>query len=121
MPALMALAACSSGADPTSTPPAEGAISGTLSVGPLCPVEPCSNPINPYPGLQVAIVRNDEVVALLDVNEDGAFSGPVPAGEYQLNVQPCEFLGCRFSLPVPITVIEGQTATVDIDIDTGIR
>ena len=119
--ALVAFAACSSGDGSTPTPEGEGTVSGTLKIGPLCPVEPCANPVNPYIGLQVVVRTDDDEIAVFDVDENGAFSGIVQAGEYLLEIRPCEYLGCASTLPVRVTVIDKQNSTMLLDIDTGIR
>jgi hypothetical protein len=118
---LLAFAACGSGDDSTPTPEGEGTVSGTLVIGPLCPVEPCTNPINPYTGLQIVVRTDTETIATIDVGEDGSFSGVVPAGEYVLDVTPCLHLGCGAVLPGSVTVRDGQDSRVPLNIDTGIR
>lgn len=118
---LLAFAACGSGDDSTPTPEGEGTVSGTLVIGPLCPVEPCTNPTNPYTGLQVVVRTDTETIATIDVDENGSFSGVVHAGEYLLDVAPCQFLGCGAALPVRVTVRDGQDSRIPLNIDTGIR
>lgn len=119
--ALAVFAACSSEDRATPTPEGEGTVSGTIEIGPLCPVEPCTNPLNPYTGLQAVVRTDDDEIAVIDVDGSGAFSGVVPAGEYLVEIRPCDYLGCRGTLPVRITVRDGQTSTMELRIDTGIR
>jgi hypothetical protein len=118
---LLTFAACSGGTTATPTPPGEGTVSGTVVIGPLCPVEPCANPTNPYRGLEVVVRTDDEEIALFAINEDGTFSSPVTAGEYLLEIRPCIHLGCDATLPVRITVFDGRDSSVALNIDTGIR
>lgn len=118
---LLAFAACSSDDGPTPTPEGEGTVSGTLKIGPLCPVEPCANPTNPYIGLEAVVRTDDDEIAVFDVDENGAFSGIVQAGEYLVEIRPCEYLGCASTLPVRVTVIDKQNSTMLLNIDTGIR
>lgn len=120
--AVLAVTACGGyGDDPTPTPAGKGTLSGTVSIGPLCPVEPCQDPVNPYPGLKVVLTRDGEEAAMIDVQEDGTFSGQVPAGEFQLTVEPCQWLGCMNALPVQVRVRDGEVSSVAVVIDTGIR
>jgi hypothetical protein len=115
-------AVCGSGRPPTATTAPQGTLSGQISVGPLCPVEPCDTPVvSPYDGLEVVLSRDGAEAARIAVGADGSFSGEAPAGEYELDVQPCQFLGCNAALPLDVSVGSGQTETVTIDIDTGIR
>jgi hypothetical protein len=119
---LLALATCgTSGSNPSPTAVATGTVTGKVSIGPLCPVEPCTNPNNPYTGLTVVISDAGAVVRSVDVTDDGSYSANVPAGTYDVDLQPCEWLGCRSSLPERVTVKADQLVTLDISIDTGIR
>ncbi len=119
---LLLVSACGSETGSAPTSAAEGTLFGVLSIGPLCPVEPCANPTNPYTDLEVVVTDTDgtEVVRIA-VTDGGTFSRPLPTGDYSLAVEPCIHLGCDFSLPVDVTVVAGEQANVEIDIDTGIR
>ena len=122
---LLTAVACGTdngGEKPTATPAGTGVISGHIDIGPLCPVEPCTpQPTNPYDGMQVVLFTDDEVIAEFDLNEKGMFSGEAPAGEYQLEVRPCEYMGCSATLPIRVTMRADVPVTVELDIDTGIR
>ncbi len=122
-------APCPAEADKAATvlqPP--GKISGKVTVGPLCPIEPCpvSMP-NPYSSRQIVLEPVDDgtgtaVPALhMRINPDGRFEGAAPAGVYRLTITDCQFLGCRHSLPKTVIVEADKVAEIDIDIDTGIR
>jgi hypothetical protein len=116
------LSACGN-SGPTATPinPGTGTVSGTISVGPLCPVEPCTNPSNPFVGLKLVISDAGAVIRAVDVGSDGTYSATVPVGQYYVNLEPCEWLGCRSSMPRSIAIEADKTLTLDIDVDTGIR
>jgi hypothetical protein len=45
----------------------------------------------------------------------------VRPGTYSLTMSNCTFLGCSRVLPMTITVKQGETTTLQIKIDTGIR
>ncbi len=104
--------------------PVTGTISGTVSIGPLCPVEPCPYPRpNPYAGRSVVLTPEAPNFAIIYVplSASGAFSRAVPAGRYEVTLVPCVELGCRNALPKTAVVPANGTAQVTIDIDTGIR
>ncbi len=122
---LIILSACSSNStpEPTPTPEGTGVLSGTVSIGPLCPVEPCSDPLNPYTDIVIVMTRTDESQSgEVPVNEDGTFvARDVPTGEYFIDVKPCEWLGCSTELPWQVRITPNQTTPLAINIDTGIR
>ncbi len=119
---LIAATACGS-SEPTPTPIIEGTLSGTVTIGPLCPVEPCNSTTNPFEGLEMVLADPNDlrVLATAQLREDGTFVGTVPVGEYLLNIEPCEFLGCASEVPLRIRVLPGSPTVILIDIDTGIR
>ena len=45
----------------------------------------------------------------------------VPAGNYELTISNCDFMGCQYVLPKTVRIDAGRTTNLDIDIDTGIR
>jgi hypothetical protein len=55
------------------------------------------------------------------VQTDGTFQATITAGSYTVNMSPCEYLGCQGAFPVSVDILDGETATLNIDIDTGIR
>mgnify|MGYP003395992807 FL=1 len=103
-----------------------GTLMGNVSIGPLCPVEPCKTPIinNPYSSRQLMLTPKAGTtgsVTYVKLNDDGSFKSDVPTGDYELTLTDCTFLGCSRSLPENITIEANTTTTVNIDIDTGIR
>ncbi len=119
---VIAAAACGSGDSATPTPIAQGTLAGVVTIGPLCPVEPCNSTVNPYPGHEI-VVRDLEgqFAAAAELNDDGTFTVSVPAGDYEISMEPCEYLGCRFGVATPVAVRSNDVTNVEIDIDTGIR
>jgi hypothetical protein len=116
---FVALAACGS-----KDKAGVGTISGVVSIGPLCPVEPCDGVPNPYPDLRVIISKDDVVVQTFTPDETGAFTGELSASEatdYLMDLAPCDYASCAGVLPQRVTVHKDQTTSVRIDIDTGIR
>ena len=103
---------------------ANGTLAGNVTIGPLCPVEPCS-------------ISRDQIVAayaarpLMITTPGGVFVGLVTADPdigYSISVRPGTYivdiphLGIGGSdLPKTVTVRPGETVRLDINIDTGIR
>ena len=102
-----------------------GTLTGNVSIGPLCPVEPCS-------------ISHDQIVAayvarpITITTEGGTFVGSViadPDTGYSISLRPGTYvvdtrhqgIGGSRELPKTITIHAGETVRVDISIDTGIR
>ncbi len=100
-----------------------GILEGKVSIGPLCPVEPCSGTIpNPYISRMIVIKQlTGELLFNIPLAEDGSFEMEIAAGTYALDLSDCTFLGCRYSLPKTIKIGDNKTTEINIDIDTGIR
>lgn len=105
-----------------SKPEAQGIISGKVTVGPLCPVEPCPSPQpNPYSSLELVLQPKVGSSIFVKLNANGSFQAEAPAGTYSLDIANCKFLGCKYALPKTVIVEADKTTAVTIDIDTGIR
>jgi hypothetical protein len=103
---------------------AHGTLAGNVTIGPLCPVEPCS-------------ISREQIIAayaarpLIITTTGGAFVGSVTADPdtgYSISLRPGTYVvdiphqGIGGSdLPRTVTVRAGETVRLDIDIDTGIR
>jgi hypothetical protein len=101
-----------------------GTLTGNVSIGPLCPVEPCS-------------LSHDQIVAayaarpITITTAGGAFVQSViadPDTGYSFSLRPGTYVvdtlhqGIGGSdLPKTVTIHPGETVRVDISIDTGIR
>lgn len=101
----------------------EGILSGKVSIGPLCPVEPCHGGMmpNPYAERELVLQSRNGDLTLVLLEADGEFKTSVKAGTYTINLSNCVFMGCTRTLPKTITIEAGKTTQTDIDIDTGIR
>lgn len=105
----------------------KGIFEGTVSVGPICPVEridePCSVPPEAYTSRTVAVFTLDGTT-LVDrkrISADGTFQFILPSGGYIVDLEKAGFGNNSNDVPARITVIPGQTIKIHIDIDTGIR
>ncbi|GEM_PF-1909624 len=99
-----------------------GNIFGKVSIGPLCPVEPC--PVlktDPYSSRKVVLTTKSGVEYLFNLDFEGNFSADLLVGTYEVTITDCDFLGCRYSLPKIVTIEAYKPTRIDIDIDTGIR
>jgi len=100
----------------------KGTISGKVTIGPLCPVEPCQDPDpNIYTSRQLILQPIFGYPDYIRLNSDGSFNATVDVGTYTVILTDCTFLGCERSLPIIITVNPNGLTTIDISIDTGIR
>jgi hypothetical protein len=104
-----------------------GTIMGHVSIGPLCPVEPCPGKTpDVYSSHQIVLTptgggRPIDLPIYIKINSDGTFRAEVPESNYELTITNCTYLGCRYELPKLIRIEANQTLNVDINIDTGIR
>ena len=110
----------------TPTPPlpdkSEGILIGSVTIGPLCPVEPCPDPIpDVYASRELLLLREGRELIRLPLGPEGAFQALIPAGRYMVELTDCDFLGCARALPMSFEIRDGEPATLNIDIDTGIR
>ncbi len=110
-----------------TTPPGnsgEGAVSGTVLLGPTCPVEhippypqcadkPYQTTITVYKGTDTSTIKSVQSGA------DGSFTLALPPGSYTLKAGGASFYPrCA---PAQVSVVTGKTATTTISCDTGIR
>lgn len=104
-----------------------GTLAGYVRVGPLQPVAQAGVP-EPTPPPEVyaerkVVVYNasgDREVARVDIGPDGAYSFALQPGAYTIDIN---HLGIDVAkgLPAIVEIRAGETTTLDIDIDTGIR
>lgn len=119
------LVACAP-ASPT-TPVATGELEVTVVAGPVCPVEtlppdPACAP-RPVPDARVLVSPGDGrevLVAEATTDEDGIARLELPPGDYIVSGGEVDGL---FGLPSPTTatVVAGETTSVTLAYDTGIR
>jgi hypothetical protein len=112
---------------PTDTPlPAPddfGVVYGQVSIGPLCPVEPCDSPASDVYSSRSLVIEpsNGGEQVKVELTPDGWFKWQLKPGTYTLTLTDCTFMGCDAALPVKVDVLLGQVSELRIDIDTGIR
>ena len=123
---LLVTAACSAGEDTTPTPVIDeevrGVLAGSVTIGPLCPIEPCGESSGDiYSSRELVLQQPGGVLLNVSLRPDGTFEGVVPIGTYEIHLDRCEYLGCRGVFPLSVEIRDGETSTLNIDIDTGIR
>jgi len=99
-----------------------GIVSGKVSIGPLCPVEPCLGPVpDVYSSRYIVLQPDAGEPTRVKLSPNGTFEAQVKPGTYNVNITDCTFLGCSRALPTTVTVKANETIYIQIDIDTGIR
>jgi hypothetical protein len=100
-------------------------LTGNVSIGPLCPVEPCMVPPDRLTAAYAArtIIVSDtggSMIATTAPDPYDGYSFILKPGMYVVDIRP---LGIDQSpdLPENVTIHAGETVTLDISVDTGIR
>ncbi len=114
------LAGCSSGAQPP------GILEGQVTIGPLTPVQkpgpPPPVPPEVYQARKIMVYDNSgkKLIQKIDIDNNGRYRVEVLPGTYVVDINR---IGIDHSkdLPKTVEIKSGQTVTLNIDIDTGIR
>jgi hypothetical protein len=122
------------GASSTSTGASlTGTLEASFSVGPTQPVCSANATVGPAPASYSSIEAvvspspSGQAVSLpIAWTSNGCeVSGSVQAslapGSYSLSLSSCTFMGCASALPMSFVIVAGQSTSVDVSIDTGIR
>ena len=105
-----------------------GTLSGKITIGPLCPVErnppdlSCQPTNDTYKAWPIAVwtIYKTAKIAELQPTANGSYAIELPAGNYVVDLENHQRLGTS-GLPTNIVIRQGETTTLNIDIDTGIR
>jgi hypothetical protein len=106
--------------------PGEGAITGKVTIGPICPVErpgvPCPVPTEVYTSREIILYASNGIteIARRHFTSSGTYQFNVVAGTYVIDI-PQQGVGGSGDVPKKITVGAGKTVQFDFSIDTGIR
>ncbi len=109
---------------PTPTKTSNGYVSGHVTIGPFCPVEregePCNGPADAYTSREAIAYASDSVTvkARTHLSATGDYTLTLPAGQYLIQISPAGIGPGEKKLAI---VKASETATVNFDIDTGIR
>ncbi|MDO8583751.1 MAG: hypothetical protein Q7R83_01070 [bacterium] len=103
-----------------------GTFVGTMTIGPICPVERVDQPCLPTPEMFAAHkvfiynVDRSKLITTLIPDAKGNFTTVLPEGAYTVDVVH-QAVGFVRGAPSTVTIISGETVTISMDIDTGIR
>lgn len=105
----------------------KGFLEGKVTIGPLCPVERyppdprCQPTEETYKAWPIAVYTPDKntKVAQVEPLVNGTYKIELPAGEYTVDLEKQHMFGKN--LPATVIINKGETTTLDINIDTGIR
>jgi hypothetical protein len=111
---------------PTGPETGNATLTGNVSIGPLCPVEPCTVPrdqlIAAFAARPISIATTggsiiDSVVA----DPDTGYTVSLKPGTYTVVDIRHQGIGGSRDLPKTVTLRSGETVWLNISIDTGIR
>jgi hypothetical protein len=122
LPILLALSLAACGED-SGAGSASSGVEGTVTIGPICPVEHAESPCPDAPyAATITISSGDEVVATGESGEDGTFRIGVPPGTYSVSAEPLDANAIAHAEPVEDVVVEpGAFTHVVLSFDSGIR
>jgi hypothetical protein len=108
------------------TNPKTGFFEANVIIGPLCPVEPCEIPeaqkaeIYSARKIQIYTENRKNLVKELSPGPEGYLKTGLEAGTYLVDMKPLG-IDRTADLPVKIRIFPGETVSINISIDTGIR
>jgi len=102
-----------------------GTLTGNVSIGPLCPVEPCTvshdRLVAAYAARPITIsTPAGMVVASVTADPETGYTIALKPGTYVVDIQH-QGIGGSKELPKTLTIQNGEMYRLDIFIDTGIR
>lgn len=123
---LLTLAACGvSGPSGGGSSAGQGTLVGDVSAGPTCPVQSTDHPCPPKPVANARVTietpSGSAVVATATTDTQGHFSVSLPPGDYRVRVEPGNGGLPRQDQPKDVIIRAGETTSVKIELDTGIR
>ena len=109
-----------------ATPSHTGRLEGTMSIGPVCPVERIDNPCKPTPEMYASkkifiyLPDHKTLVTTLTPNGEGRFGATLSEGNYWLDITR-QAIGSITGAPVLFHINTNSPAIINVSIDTGIR
>jgi hypothetical protein len=122
VPVIIVTAGCIAPAIPGGT----GQIEGVATIGPLCPVEPCHISDEQRAGAYAArhLVITAEGLSsqeyTVPFSPDGHYTVALPEGYYRVDIAK-NGIDRSPDLPKTVAIKQGETVTLNLSIDTGIR
>lgn len=109
-------------------PASLGTLNGTMTLGPICPVEHADNPCKPTPEMfaerKISVYASDRktLITTITPGSTGSFSVLLPVGTYYIKMEKAQSgVGSVKGLPATVTIKAGSIVLLSVDIDTGIR
>jgi hypothetical protein len=98
-----------------------GGVRGTVTAGPVCPVERQGSPCPPAPWTgTVRATAADGATFDIRTDREGAFELHLPHGTYTV-AAVVEGPGPPTAKPVAVIIVGGTMQRLDLQVDTGIR
>jgi len=110
----------------TGKEPETGVLEVNVTIGPLCPLEPCeisdSQKAEIYSARTIQIYTEDRKKLLKELSPDpqGYIKTELEAGTYIVDMKPLG-IDSTADLPAKIKILPGKTVYLEVSIDTGIR
>jgi hypothetical protein len=109
-----------------------GTLGASFSIGPTAPVCMANATIGPapqpYASLVAVVTSSSGQISTFPISwvsngceAMGVAQASLAPGSYSLNLSSCTFMGCTSALPKSFTIAAGQSTSVDVSVDTGIR
>jgi hypothetical protein len=109
-----------------------GTLGASFNIGPTAPVCRANASIGPapqpYSSIDLVVNSSSGQVMTLPISwvsngceVSGVVQASLAPGSYSLNLSSCTFMGCSSALPKSFVMVAGQTISVNVSIDTGIR
>jgi hypothetical protein len=117
--------ALNGGGMPAGPAAANATLTGNVSIGPLCPVEPCTlsrdQLVAAYAARPVSVsAPAGSVVTSFVADPDTGYAVSLKPGTYTIDI-PHPAIGGSRELPATVTLRSGEMVWLNISIDTGIR
>jgi hypothetical protein len=103
-----------------------GLLEGVATISPLCPVEPChisdEARAAAYAARHLVITAEGPLPRIYEVpfSSDGLYRIALPGGRYQVDLAK-NGIDRSPGIPATVTIKQGETVTINLSIDTGIR
>ncbi len=103
-----------------------GTLKGSVTVGPVCPIErpdyPCKPTPEMYAAAQVFVYLTDKATLVKTITPDpnGDFSISLSTGKYYIDMIH-QRIGGTTGVPTTVSITKGGTVTLKLNVDTGLR
>ncbi len=104
-------------------PPVSSGIEGTVTIGPMCPVERIDSPCPDQPYAATIVIEDGQgvEVARAQSGDDGRFRVALAPGSYTLVPQSPDGAGLPYGAEQQVEVQAGAYTAVAVQYDSGIR